>query len=72
MLQHEVMSNVICFSTAISACETGQKWWDALRLLDERPQHWLALNVISPSTAVNACETGRQRCDTRRVRSDRP
>ncbi len=35
LLRKLVMANVVCQSAAISACEKGTHWEEALRLLEE-------------------------------------
>jgi len=51
---------VSSYSSAISACEKGQQWEQALNLLPEMRRSWLEPNVISYSSAISACEKGRK------------
>ena len=55
-----VTRDVISFSAAISACEKGGRWEQALSLLKEMLDAGVALDVISFSAAMSACEKGGQ------------
>ena len=47
-------ANVISFSAAISACEKGEQWEQALALLHKMHETSRASNVISLSAAISA------------------
>ena len=51
-----VMSNVISFSTAASACGKGRRWKQAMTVA----LSGMTPNVISFSAAISACEKGGQ------------
>ena len=51
--------DAINLSAAFSACEAGQQWRYALRLLGDVPQRLVTPDAIS-STAISACEEGQQ------------
>ena len=53
--------DVISYNSAISACEKGQQWKQALSLLPEVRSSSLAANVVSYKSASSACEKGQQR-----------
>ena len=52
--------DIITYSAAISACEKGQKWQQALGLLAETRSVSVLPNVITYNTAISACEKGEQ------------
>ena len=47
-------------SAAISACDNGQQWQQALGLLAVMQQTAVLPNVISYNAAISACDNGRQ------------
>ena len=49
---------MISYSAAISACEKGQQWEDALSLLPKMRRARLEPDVTSYSMAISACEKG--------------
>ena len=51
---------MISYNSAISACEKGQQWGQALSLLPKMRRSRLEPNVISYSSAISACEKGQQ------------
>ena len=51
--------DAINLSAAFSACEAGQQWGHALRLLAEMPQLSVTPDVISFAAAISACEETR-------------
>ncbi len=51
-------ARVVSHSAAISACEKGKRWGEALRLLQEMLHRSLAPGVVSHSAAISACEEG--------------
>ena len=58
-----LIPDVVSYSTAISACEKGKRWQEALQLLLEMLQEMLhrslTPNVVSHSAAISACEKGK-------------
>jgi pentatricopeptide repeat protein len=52
-----VAPNTISYSAAISACEKGMQWKEALRLLRDMASKGVQPNTISYSAAISACET---------------
>ena len=52
--------DVISYNSAISACEKGQQWEQALRLLLEMRSSRLEPNVMSYNSAISACSKGQQ------------
>ena len=52
--------NEISYSAAISACEKGKQWEEALRLLQQTTCRALTPDKISYSAAISACEKGKQ------------
>ena len=50
----------ISYSAAISACEKGKQWEEALRLLQQMTCRALTPNEISYNAAISACEKGKQ------------
>ena len=56
MLQRSLAPDVVSHSAAISACEKGKHWEEALRLLQEMLQRSPAPNVVSRNAAISACE----------------
>ena len=61
MLQTAVLPNVISCSAAVSACEKGQQWQQALGDLAVMQQAAVLPNVISYAAAISACVRGQQR-----------
>ena len=53
-----VAPNVISYSAAISACEKGGRWEQAVSLLDEMREAGVLPNVVSFNAAISACEKG--------------
>ncbi|CAE8612218.1 unnamed protein product, partial [Polarella glacialis] len=51
----ELEPNVVTYSSAISACEKGQRWAWACWLLQEMIGRQLEPNVVSCSAAISAC-----------------
>ena len=47
-------------SSAISACEKGKQWGEALGLLQEMVHQLLTPDVVSLNAAISACEKGKQ------------
>ncbi len=60
MRSSQLEPNVISYNSAISACEKGQQWEQALRLLLEMRSSRLEPNVMSYNSAISACEKGQQ------------
>ena len=54
------MRNVITHNAAVSACEKGGQWKQALSLLKGMQDAGVARNVVSFSAAISACEKGGQ------------
>ena len=52
------MPDVVSCNAAMSACEKGEQWEEALRLLEELPHRSLMPSVVSCSAAMSACEKG--------------
>ena len=59
MLQRSLTPDAVSHSAAISACEKGKHWEEALRLLQEMLQRSLTPDVVSHSAAISACEKGK-------------
>ena len=55
-----VTRDVISYNAAISACEKGGQWQQALSLLSEMQDAGVTRNVISYNAAISACEKGGQ------------
>ena len=53
--QTAILPNVISLSAAISACEKGQQWQQALGLLALVQQTCILPGVISYSAVISAC-----------------
>ena len=51
-------TDVMSYSAAMSACEKGYRWEQALSLFPEVRCYWLELDVISYNAAMSACEKG--------------
>merc|ERR1712032_1644394 len=49
---------LVCYSAAISACEKGGQWQQALSLLSEKLESKLEPDIISYSAGITACEKG--------------
>jgi len=60
MSEKGIQPNVISYSAAISACEKGGQWQEALKLFREMSEKGIQPNVISYSAAISACEKGGQ------------
>ena len=50
--------SVVSSNAAISACEKGEHWAQALNMLEEMRLSWLAPNEVSYSAAIGACDRG--------------
>ena len=53
--------NIVNFGAAISACEKGGQWEEALKLLEEAQTRGVEPNVKTFSAVISACEKGRPR-----------
>jgi pentatricopeptide repeat protein len=60
MPKARIRPNVYSYSAAISACEKGCQWEQALNLLQAMPKAKIRPNVYSYSAAISACERGGQ------------
>ncbi|CAE8614882.1 unnamed protein product, partial [Polarella glacialis] len=60
MQASRVEVNVYHFSAAISACEKGGQWQQALNLLSLMPEASVAPNEITYNATMSACEKGGQ------------
>jgi pentatricopeptide repeat domain-containing protein 1 len=60
MQQSGLGPNVITYSAAISVCEKGQQWQQAVGSLTVMHQSGLLPNVNTYSAAISACEKGEQ------------
>ena len=58
MLHRSLTPDVVSYSAAISPCEKGKHWEEALRLLQEITHRSLTPTVVSYSAAISACEKG--------------
>ena len=58
MQQTAVVPDVISYNAAISACEKGQQWQQALSVLAEMQQTAVLPYVISYNAAISACDAG--------------
>ena len=58
MLQRSLTRDVESHNAAISACEKGRQWEEALRFLQEMLRRSHTPNVESHSAAISACEKG--------------
>ena len=56
MWRSQLEPNAISYGAAISACEKGKHWEQALILLPDRLRSWLEPNVISYNALISACE----------------
>ena len=56
MQQRLLDPDVISFNAAISACEKGEQWQQALGMLSEMQQRQREPSVISFSAAISTCE----------------
>ncbi|CAE8688295.1 unnamed protein product, partial [Polarella glacialis] len=52
--------DLVSYNSALSACERGRCWREALQLLLEARLRKLELDVVSFSSAVSACSKGLQ------------
>ena len=59
MLHRSLTPEVVSHNAAISACEKGKHWEEALRLLQEMLHRSLTPDVVSHSAAISACEKGK-------------
>ena len=60
MPKAQIQPNVISYSAAISACEKGGQWQEALTLFEVMFKAKVQPNVFSYSAAISACEKGGQ------------
>jgi pentatricopeptide repeat domain-containing protein 1 len=60
MRNARISPTVISYNAAVSACEKGGQWQQALFLLQTMPKANLRIDVISYSAAISACEKGGQ------------
>ncbi|CAE8626802.1 unnamed protein product [Polarella glacialis] len=60
MPEAKVVPNEITYSAAISACEKGGQWQQALNLLSLMPEARVVPNEITYNAAISACEKGGQ------------
>ena len=57
---HELLTaDVVSCNAAISACEKGRHWEEALGLLEEITGQLLTADVVSWNAAISACEKGK-------------
>ena len=49
---------VVSYSAAMSACEKGMQWEEALGLLQEMVHQFLMPDVVSFSATISACAKG--------------
>ena len=59
MLQRSLTPDSVSHNAAISACEKGKHWEEALRWLQEMLQRSLTPNVVSRNAAISSCEKGK-------------
>ena len=59
MLHGSLTPDVVSHNAAISACEKGKHWEEALRLLQDMLQRSLTPSVVSHSASISACEKGK-------------
>ena len=59
MLRRSLTPDVVSHNAAISACEKGKRWAEALRLLQEMLRTSLTPDVVSHSAVISACEKGK-------------
>ena len=60
MLKAVLVPNVITYFAAISACEKGGEWQQALGLLAVTQTADLVPNIITYNAAISACAKGQQ------------
>ena len=60
MLGEGVQRNTITYSAAISACEKGEQWQQALELFERMRGECVQRNTITYSAAISACGKGGQ------------
>ena len=56
----KVQPNVISYNAAVSACEKGGQWQEAMTLFEAMPKAQIQPNVISYNAGISACEKGGQ------------
>ena len=60
LLQEELESNVVTYSSAISACDKGGQWRRSVHLLAELLEVDLQPNVITCTSVVSSCGKSEQ------------
>ena len=60
MKEAGIQPNTITYSAAISACEKGNQWKEALALLSKMKQEDIKADTITYNAAISACEKGNQ------------
>ena len=60
MQSQNIRANTVTYSAAISACEKGWQWQQALRLLGDMQIKNIWADTVSYSAAISACEKGWQ------------
>merc|ERR1712137_1450706 len=60
MKKNNIAPNTITYNAAISACEKGEQWQEALRLLNELKKTNIAPDTITYSAAISGCQKGWQ------------
>ena len=59
MLRRSLTPDVVSHSAAISACEKGKHWEEALGLLQEMLRRSLTPDAVSRNAVISACEKGK-------------
>ena len=54
----QIQPNVISYNAAVSACEKGGCWQEALTLFEAMPEAQIQQDVISYSAAISAIMAG--------------
>ena len=60
MQDYGLMPHVCAYSAAISSCEKGRQWQQALGILWVAQTHDVTPNVVTCTAAISACEKGGQ------------
>ena len=60
MARKGIQPDTVVFNAAISACEKGQQWHTALRLMAQMRQMGLQPTAVTYGAAISACEKGKQ------------